>query len=217
MMFMRMTIANNIKTSLPQTEFASEFLKSVEERFKRADKSLAGTLMTELTTMKYDGQKGIQQHILNMTEKAAKLKALGMGMDESFLVQFVLNSLPSQFAPFKIQYNTNRDQWNLNELTSKCIQEEVRLRQEGHNLALVVAHGVTKKKGKFKKGKNFPPKKSGPGEGSQSHNGKFTVSCYFCGKKGHVKKDCIKHKAWFEKRGINLYFVCYESNLAEVP
>ena len=33
LMFMRMTIANNIKTSLFQTEFASEFLKSVEERF----------------------------------------------------------------------------------------------------------------------------------------------------------------------------------------
>ena len=67
-MFMRMTIVNNIKTSLPQTEFASEFLKSIEERFKLADKSLADTLMAELTTMKYDGQKGIQQHILNMTE-----------------------------------------------------------------------------------------------------------------------------------------------------
>ena len=94
---------------------------------------------------------------------------------------------------------------------------EVRLRQEGHNLALAVTHGVMKKKGKFKKGKNFPPKKSGPGEGSQSHDGKFTVSCYFYGKKGHVKKDCIKYKAWFEKRGINLSFVCYESNLVEVP
>ena len=33
----------------------------------------------------------------------------------------------------------------------------------------------------------------------------------------NVKKDCIKRKAWFEKRGINLSFVCYESNLAEVP
>ena len=32
-----------------------------------------------------------------------------------------------------------------------------------------------------------------------------------------MKKDCIKRKTWFEKRGINLYFVCYESNLAEVP
>ena len=95
LMFMRMIVANNIKTSLPQTMFASEFLKSVEERFKCSDKSLADTLMDELTTMKYDGQKGIQQHILNMTEKVAKLKELGIGMDESFLVQFVLNSLPS--------------------------------------------------------------------------------------------------------------------------
>ena len=60
LMFMRMTIANNIKTSLPQTEFALKFLKSVEKRFKRANKSLTGTLMAELTTMKYDGQKGIQ-------------------------------------------------------------------------------------------------------------------------------------------------------------
>ena len=32
LMFMRMTIANNIKTSLPQTKSASKFLKSVEER-----------------------------------------------------------------------------------------------------------------------------------------------------------------------------------------
>ncbi|KAL6340144.1 hypothetical protein AAG906_040580 [Vitis piasezkii] len=186
LMFMRMTIANNIKTSLPQTEFASEFLKSVEERFKRADKSLVGTLMAELTTMKYDGQKGIQQHILNMTEKVAKLKALGMSMDESFL-----------FAPFKIHYNTNSDQWNLNELTSKCIQEEMRLRQEGHNIALAVTHGVTKKKEKFRKGKKFPPKKSGHGEGSE--------------------RTCNKRKAYFEKRGINLSFVCYESNLVKIP
>ncbi|KAL6315693.1 hypothetical protein AAG906_005785 [Vitis piasezkii] len=153
LMFMRMTIANNIKTSLPQTESASKFLKSVKERFKGADKSLTGTLMAELTTMKYDGQKGIQQHILNMTKKAAKLKALGMSIDD--------------------------DQWNLNELTSKCIQEEVRLRQEDIILPLL----------------------SRPREGSQIHDGKFTVSCYFCGKKGHVKKDCNKRKAWFEKRG----------------
>ena len=47
LVFMRMTIANNIKTFLPQTEFASEFLKSVEERFKRNDKSLTGTLIAE--------------------------------------------------------------------------------------------------------------------------------------------------------------------------
>ncbi|CAD5168108.1 unnamed protein product [Musa acuminata subsp. malaccensis] len=41
-----------------------------------------------------------------------------MNVDESFLMQFILNSLPSQFGPFKIHYNTNKDKWDLNELTS---------------------------------------------------------------------------------------------------
>ena len=53
--FMRMTIANNIKSTLPKSVIAKEYLKLVEERFRSADKSLAGILMAELTTMKYDG------------------------------------------------------------------------------------------------------------------------------------------------------------------
>lgn len=151
-----------------------------------------------------------------MCDKAAKLATLGMKVDESFLVQFILNSLPTQFGPFKIHYNTNKDKWNLNELTSMCVQEEVRLKGEGRHTALAVTQVAMKKKGKAKK---YPPKKvSGPGESSQAHeNNGFTVKCHFCGKKGHVKKDCNKRKAWFEKKGNNLSLVCYESNLVEVP
>ncbi|CAD5196143.1 unnamed protein product [Musa acuminata subsp. malaccensis] len=86
LMFIRMTIANNIKTSLPTATSAKEYLKVIEDRFKSADKSLAGTLMKELATAQYDGTRGIQDHILNMADIAAKLKTLGMNVDESFLV-----------------------------------------------------------------------------------------------------------------------------------
>uniref|UniRef100_A0A0D2ZUD9 Uncharacterized protein n=1 Tax=Brassica oleracea var. oleracea TaxID=109376 RepID=A0A0D2ZUD9_BRAOL len=54
-MFLRMTIASNIKTSLPVAEKAKAYLATIEERFKTADKSLAGKLMADLTTMKHDG------------------------------------------------------------------------------------------------------------------------------------------------------------------
>ena len=75
-----------------------------------------------------------------------------------------------------------------------------------------------KKKPKFGKGKKFPPKQNdGPGESSKGWKGNFAIKCYFCGKKGHVKKDCSKRRAWFEKKGMNLSFVCSETNLAEVP
>jgi len=86
LMFIRITIANNIKTSLPHTASALELLRAIEDRFRSTDKSLAGTLMAELTTMKYDGHRGVQQHILNMTDKPVKLGTLGMNVDESFIV-----------------------------------------------------------------------------------------------------------------------------------
>nr|KYP72721.1 hypothetical protein KK1_005321 [Cajanus cajan] len=96
LMFMRMTIANNIKTTIPQTKSAREYLESVEERFCSVDKSLAGTLMVQLTTIKFDGLRSMQEHTIEMTNIAARLKSLGMVVDDSFMVQFILNSLPSE-------------------------------------------------------------------------------------------------------------------------
>ncbi|TYH87669.1 hypothetical protein ES332_D01G134500v1 [Gossypium tomentosum] len=54
-MFLRMIIANNIKTTIPQIENAKEYIMFVVERFRSTDKSLTSTLMARLTTMKHDG------------------------------------------------------------------------------------------------------------------------------------------------------------------
>ena len=93
-MFMRMIIANNTKTTLHKTNNAKEFLSNMEDCFKIVDKSLTGTIMAKLATMKFDGKCGIQEHVIEMTNLAAQLKTLGMNVDEFFLVQFILNSLP---------------------------------------------------------------------------------------------------------------------------
>ncbi|CAI0547559.1 unnamed protein product, partial [Linum tenue] len=50
-MFLRMIIACNIKTSLPVPTTANKYLKSIEERFKNANISLAEKLMVDLKTM----------------------------------------------------------------------------------------------------------------------------------------------------------------------
>ena len=59
LMFMQITIANNIKTTIPQTESAKKYLRFVDEHFCSADKSLTGTLMEQLMTMKFDGSRSI--------------------------------------------------------------------------------------------------------------------------------------------------------------
>ncbi|KAG5228069.1 Retrovirus-related polyprotein from transposon [Salix suchowensis] len=82
-MFLRMTIASNIKTSLPKPENAKDYMKAIEERFKTADKSLAGKLMADLTTIKFDGTRSMHEHVIEMTNLAAKLRNLGMTVDDT--------------------------------------------------------------------------------------------------------------------------------------
>ncbi|KAG8383007.1 hypothetical protein BUALT_Bualt05G0139100 [Buddleja alternifolia] len=215
MSFMRMTIANNIKTTLPESVTAKEYLKLVEERFRSADKSLAGTLMAELTTMKYARSRSMQQHVLEMTNTAARLKSLDMTVDDSFLMQFILNSLPPEYEPFQINYNTIKDKWNVNELSSKLTQEKTRLKAQGVHTVNLVGQGASKV---FKpKSKKF--KKKGPAKVPQVANGKKedkADNCHFCKREGHYQKDCPKRKAWLEKKGTFNAYVCFESNLSEV-
>ncbi|XP_026378058.1 uncharacterized protein LOC113272442 [Papaver somniferum] len=129
LMLIRMTIFPNIRTSIPVIDTAVELLKEIDARFRVADKSLAGTLMAKLTTMKYDGSRGMQEHIKEITNIVAKLNALDMTVAEGFLVRFILNSLPLLYDPFQINYNSLKEKWNVNELSNMLVQEEARLKQ----------------------------------------------------------------------------------------
>ena len=60
--------------------------------------------MSTLTTMKFDGSCTMHEHVIE-----TRLKSLGMEVDESFLVQFILNSLPSEYGSFQMNYNTMKD------------------------------------------------------------------------------------------------------------
>ncbi|XP_038989907.1 uncharacterized protein LOC120113165 [Phoenix dactylifera] len=127
-----------------------------------------------------------------------------MDVNESFLVQFILNSLPPQFGSFQIHYNTIKDKWNVNELTSMLVQEETRLKQQGHHSVNLVSHGAKKKWKKPRKGmKNGPSKGKEPHHNTEVHKKKQNKDRYhFCKKLGYYQKDCHKRKAWFEKKGI---------------
>jgi hypothetical protein len=221
-MFMRMTIAKNIKTTLQKNDDAKEFLTNVAKCFKTADKSLAGTLMAKFTTMKFDGTRGIQEHVLEMTNLATQLKTLGMNVDEFFLVQFILNSLPPQYGPFQINYNIMKDKWNLNQLANMLNQEEARLKQLEQHSVHLVSQGAQRKWRKPKKGiKHGPHKENEPNPNVQAHKKEISNNkCHFYRKLGHYQKDCSKRRQWFKKKCKCLIkgfvSVCFESNLTEV-
>ncbi|XP_016510100.2 uncharacterized protein LOC107827472 [Nicotiana tabacum] len=144
------------------------YMKAIDEQFVSSDKALASTLMKRLSSMTFGRSRTVSEHIMEMKDIAAKLKSIEVDMSEPFLVHFILNSLPAEYGPFKISYNTHKDKWSIIELLTMCVAEEERLKHETPESVTMVTHG----KRNAKKGKSVPMKK----------------------KKGHWKKDCLKYK-----------------------
>ena len=93
-------------------------------------------------------------------------------MSKSFLVHHILNTLPQQYARFKISYNTHKDKWSINELMIICVQEEGRLIMELRESALMTTHGKNKDQA-WQKGKDKVPSQA---------DIKKESKCFFCKK-----------------------------------
>ncbi|RDX92051.1 hypothetical protein CR513_25884, partial [Mucuna pruriens] len=78
LMFMRMIVADSIKKVLPKIESVKEFIGLVGEHFQTYDKFFTGTLMSKLTTMKFDGSRTMHEHVIEITNIVARLTTLGI-------------------------------------------------------------------------------------------------------------------------------------------
>ncbi|CAH9095466.1 unnamed protein product [Cuscuta europaea] len=70
------------------------------------------------------------------------------------------------------------------------------------SLRLTTVKGVRKHiKNKFDKSRTTTSKSKGKGKMLPKADIKKVQKCYFCKKKGHMKKDCAKFKKWLENKG----------------
>ncbi|KAK9741622.1 hypothetical protein RND81_03G117900 [Saponaria officinalis] len=204
-MFIKTKICASIKGSLEQHTKVKDFIKAIDEQFATSDKALASTLIMYFSSMRHTETKGVRDYIMRMRDIAAQLKTLEVTISDAFLVHFILFTLPPQYAPFKISYNTHKDKWSINELMTMCVQEERRLLMEEGEKVNFTTTSSSKKK-------NYHYKEKGKGKITADPTIKKESKCHFCKKKGHIQKDCPGFKAWLMKKRemtINGYFIGY--------
>ncbi|KAL0455815.1 UNVERIFIED_CONTAM: Retrovirus-related Pol polyprotein from transposon TNT 1-94 [Sesamum latifolium] len=149
-MFIKITISASIRGSVDQHNNVYELLKAIDDQFVSSDKALASTLIMRFTSQKLTGLNGVREHIMQMRDIAAQLKSLEVDMSEYFLVHYILNTLPTQYAPFKISYNTHKDKWSINKLMTMCVQDEGRLSMEAGESVHMATQGKNKGQAKEK-------------------------------------------------------------------
>ncbi|GAV90193.1 UBN2_2 domain-containing protein [Cephalotus follicularis] len=213
LMIMKSSISVAIRRAIPNSNDAKTYLAYMKEQFKGSSKAHASTLIMKMLTIKYDGTS-----IMTMNDMASKLKGMKMAIFEGFLVHFIMTSLPMQFGPFKINYNTQKKKWKMSELIAMCAQEEERLKVEMPNFAHLATAGPTRKKlkgndtGKKKVDMAKPINKANP-SGTKPVQ---APKCHFCRKVGHLRNDCTGFKDWLPKKGNDFNFMIYESLLVDI-
>ena len=95
-MFIKTKITTGIRGSVDQYNKVQDLLKAISKQLVTLDKALASTLIMKLSSIRITSVKGVREHIMQMRDIAAQLKKLGIDMSESFLVHFILNTLPHQ-------------------------------------------------------------------------------------------------------------------------
>ena len=163
-------IAEHLLGGIPENNNAREFLVVIGNRYQIFDNAEVGNFMDELMNMRYNDMAGVRDYILKMAHFQTKSKAHDILILDKFIVHQSLNSLSSSFSQIKTAYNTLNQTWGVNDLITKCVAEEEKLKREKNESAHLVAFGKSnnQKRAKkaikpnfhsYKKSKNF--KKSG--------------------------------------------------------
>jgi hypothetical protein len=123
LMVIKERISEGIRRVIPEYETVVEYLKKVKSQFTGSSKAYASSLIKRLIFEKYTSS-GVRDHILTMSNVAARLKPLDLAIKDGFLIYLIFNSLPKEFETFEVNYNSMNDKWTLKKFIAMCVQEE---------------------------------------------------------------------------------------------
>jgi hypothetical protein len=128
LMVIKERISEPIWGAIPECETAVEYLEKVKSQFTVYSKAYVSSLIKTLISKKYTSD-GVRDHILRMSNVAARLKPLDLAIKDEFLIYLIFNSLPKEFKTFEVNYNSMNDKWIMEKFIAMCAQEEERIKR----------------------------------------------------------------------------------------
>ncbi|KAG4990917.1 hypothetical protein JHK87_024374 [Glycine soja] len=134
------TVFEHLLSGLPKKATAKKFLNALGKRYQVSNNAESRCLMKQLTNIRYDHVRGVRELIMKMVHIQIKLKSHQIDPNEKFIVKHALNSLPANFTQIKTAHITIGEKWAMNDLITKCVAEEEKLKKEKSDIALLSVH-----------------------------------------------------------------------------
>jgi hypothetical protein len=196
---------NAILSGLAEAEFVKVMqLDSAKEMWDKLISSYEGnekvkdaklqTYRLKFEQLKMNEDETVNKYFLRVEELVNAMKGLGEKIEDTFLVQKILRSLPNRFNPkvFAIEELNDLKTLSIDQLLGTLTAYEMRISKDK----------PTSREASFKADKN---EDSEPDEieakfvrrlkkGSGKYQGKFPFKCFNCGKIGHFASKCPHKK-----------------------
>ncbi|KAJ1412062.1 gag-polypeptide of LTR copia-type [Sesbania bispinosa] len=140
LMVMKYTMEKSIRQIIPENNKAKDFMSSVGEKFMTFDKAQKGQYLSLLEKTKYDGVSGVREHMMKLVHYYNKFKSLKVELGDSYLIWQVMESLPSQFDVLNTSYNTQKEEWTIDEMIAIITQEEASIKKtKSHSVQFIAS------------------------------------------------------------------------------
>lgn len=173
--FIGLNVSGNIAKKLANCKSSSQMLQKLETLYgKKSDLTIDG-LQRRFFSYKYDIGKTAVENCMQIQQYAEDLAAEGEKVKESWIMSKILGMLPPKLYHFRTAWdNVSATDKNLDTLFERLRLEEDRLKESEPSSA----------------SQNALISKQCKQPGNSNQQGKSTVECFKCGKKGHVRKHC---------------------------
>lgn len=167
---------------------ANSLWKKLEDLYERKTAGNKAFLIRKLVNLKFKEGDSISEHLNEIQSIVNQLAAMKMVLDDELQALLLLSSLPDSWETLVVSLSNSAPDGvvSMNQVTSSLLNEEIRRKSSGssHSHAL-----VTENRGRSK---SRQPQNRDKSRGKSK--AKKDISCYHCGKSGHIKRECRKLK-----------------------
>lgn len=140
-------------------------------------------LFKKIFSMKLSENGDMEKHLNAMLNSVDQLAALGETLKDKMIIALILCSLPESYNTLITALETrNEDELTVELVKSKLLDEDSRRRN---------TKDMDEREDKALKTQSKKFEKT-----SMSNKNVKNITCFFCQKTGHVKKDCRKYMKW---------------------
>ena len=195
------SMSNELQRQHESLDSCSIMLR-LKELYAAPDRTVRYEISKELFGAKMKEGDSVQIHVLKMIDLIERLAQLGFVMDHELSVDLVLQSLPTSYAQFVLNFNMNKLEATLPELLNmlRTAENSVSV-DKGKTIMMVNSSKSAGKSNGTKKNKKLAVNKKNMKAKRKAKKSSKAVSktgdkCYECGNTGHWKRNC---KIYLEK------------------